>query len=66
MAKGDTPAILLFIFIVLLSIADIGLNLLGLIPFVGVIFETISETIFELLTISAAFLITLLKIRDTN
>lgn len=55
--------VVLFIFIILLSITDIVLNLFGLIPYVGGVFETSLETINELIQICLAGIILFLGIK---
>ena len=50
---------MLIIFIILLSLLDIGTNILSFIPFIGGVFETISEVIIEIIQIILTVIIVL-------
>jgi len=51
---------MLVFIIIFLSVLDIGINLLSFIPFIGGVFETIGETIFEVMQIVLTLIIVLL------
>ena len=49
MERKTWTLIAIFIGVLLLSVIDIGLNLFGLLPYIGSAFETASETIVEMM-----------------
>lgn len=53
----STTVWLLVAAIVVLSLVDIGLNIISFIPYVGDIFETTSETVIEGIQIALAVII---------
>jgi len=65
MGNGKTIVIIviLFFYFILLFV-DIGLNMLGLIPFIGAAFETLSESIIETLSAIGVIIMSVLAMKD--
>ena len=66
MEKGIKISVTIVIAVIyfLLVLVDIGLNFLGLIPFVGSAFESISEVVIETLSAIIFIVVTLFVMRD--